>query len=159
MDNNIGRALWIGVGVLFFIAVVSIGLSMLDQGRSIAQDQSEKLSDIQKRLSDAEFDIYDNQTVTGSQVVAAIKSFRAYKEAFSIRVTTNKGTVTYLNGASFSGSDVTIGSQHDDATIENAIKDARNEANAAFINPVASFDAQVRKDANDVISAIEFVQE
>ncbi len=159
MDNNIGRALWIGVGILFFIAVVSLGLSMLDQGRSIAQDQSEKLSDIQKRLSDAQFDIYDNQSVTGSQVVAAIKNFRSYKDVFSIRVTTNKGTVTYLNGATFSGSGVSLGSGHDDTTIENAIKDARDEANNAFINPVAGFDAQLRKDANGVISAIEFVQE
>ncbi len=159
MDNNIGRALWIGIGILFFIAVVSLGLSMLDQGRSIAQEQSEKLSDIQKRLSDAQFDIYDNQTVSGAQVVAAIKSFREFKDIFSIRVTTNKGTVTYLNSASFSGSSVTVGSGHDDTTIENAIKSARDEANNAFINPVASFDAQIRKDSNGVISAIEFVQE
>ncbi len=158
MDNNIGKALWIGVGILFFVAVVSLGLSMLDQSRSIAQDQSEKLSDIQKRLSDAQFDIYDNQTVTGSQVVAAIKNFRDYKDVFSVRVTTNKGTVTYLNSASFSGSSVTIGSAQDDTTVENAIKDARDEANSSFINPVASFDAQVRRDANDVISAVEFVQ-
>ncbi len=159
MDNNIGRALWIGIGILFFIAVVSLGLSMLDQGRSIAQEQSEKLSDIQKRLSDAEFDIYDNQSVSGAQVVAAIKSFREFKDVFSIRVTTNKGTVTYLNGASFSGTTVTLGSAHDDGTVEDAIKSARDEANAAFINPVASFDSQVRKDSNGVISAIEFVQE
>ncbi len=159
MDNNIGRALWIGIGILFFIAVVSLGLTMLDQGRSIAQEQSDKLSDIQKRLSDAEFDIYDNQSVSGSQVLGAIKQFRDFKDVFSVRVTTNKGTVIYLNNASFSGSSVTLGSVQDDAAVESAIKNARDESNAAFINPVASFDAQVRKDSNGVISGIEFVQE
>ncbi len=159
MDNNIGRALWIGIGILFFIAVVSLGLSMLDQGRSIAQDQSENLADIQRRLSDAQFDIYDNQSVTGSQVVAALKQFRGFKDVFSISVTTNKGTIVYLNGASFSGSQVTLGAAQDDTAIETAIKNARDESHDAFINPVAGFDAQVRKDSNGVISGIEFVQE
>ncbi len=159
MDNNIGKALWIGVGILFFIAVVSLGLSMLDQGRSIAQDQSENLADIQRRLSDAQFDIYDNQSVTGSQVLAAIKQFRDFKDVFSVSVTTNKGTVVYLNNATFSGGQATLGSVQDDTAVETAIKNARDESHNAFINPVASFDAQIRKDSNGSIIGIQFVQE
>lgn len=159
MDNNIGKALWIGVGILFFIAVVSLGLSMLDQGRSIAQDQSDNLSDIQKRLSNSQFDIYDNQSLSGSQVLGAIKSFREFSDVFSIRVTTNKGTTVYLNSATFSDASVTLGTAIADATTEGAIKNARTETNGAYINPVATFDSQIRKDANGVISGIEFTQE
>ncbi len=158
MDNNIGKALWIGIGILFFIAVVSLGLSMLDQGRGIAQQQSNNLSEIQQRLTDAQFDIYDNQNVSGSQVLAAIKSFREFSSTFSIQVTTNKATNTYLNSASFSGTTVTLGTKIADDAIETSIKNARDETSDAFINPVAIFDAQIRKDSNDVISGIIFVQ-
>ncbi len=158
MDNNIGKALWIGVGILFFIAVVSLGLSLLDQGRGIAQEQSGNLAEMQKRLNEAKFDMYDNQDVTGAQVLAAIKSFREAKDIFAIQVTTNKGMTTYLNNASFSGGNVTIGTAASDSAIENSIKNARNQAQLTYINPVADFDAQIRKDANGVICGIVFNQ-
>ncbi len=159
MDNNIGKALWIGIGILFFIAVVSLGLSMLDQGRGIAQQQSDNLSEVQQRLADAQFDIYDNQNVSGSQVLAAIKSFREMSDTFSIEVTTKKGTNTYLNSASFSGTTVTLGAAIAEDAIETSIKNARDEAAAEFINPIAKFDAQIRKDSNNVVAGIVFVQE
>lgn len=159
MDNNIGKALWIGIGVLFFIAVVSLGLAMLDQGRGIAQEQSKNLAEVQKRLSDAQFDVYDNQSVAGSQVLAAVKSFRESKEAFSIQVVTKKGTVTYLNSSGFSDGKVNLGSAHSDTDIETAIKKARDEKDNNYINPVAAFDAQIRKDTNGVIAGIVFTQQ
>ncbi len=97
--------------------------------------------------------------VTGSQVLAAIKQFRDFKDVFSVSVTTNKGTVVYLNNATFSGGQATLGSVQDDTAVETAIKNARDESHNAFINPVASFDAQIRKDSNGSIIGIQFVQE
>ncbi len=159
MDNNIGKALWIGVGVLFFIAVVSLGLSMLDQGRGIVKEQSENLSMLQKKLSEAEFDIYDNQTVSGAQVLAAIKNFREAKDIFSIKVTTHKATKVYLNSANFNATDIELGSAFSAEAVELAIKEARDQSKQDFINPVAKFDAQLLKDSNDVIAGIVFIQE
>ncbi|MCK8060834.1 MULTISPECIES: hypothetical protein [unclassified Fusibacter] len=159
MDNNIGKALWIGIGILFFIAVVSLGLTLLDQGRGIAEQQSDQLTEVQKRLSDAQFDIYDNQSVAGSQVLGCIKSFREASDTFGISVKTNKGTVIYLNDATFSGSGVSLGNAHTLADIETMIKEARDESDTAYINPVATFDAQIRKDSNGVVSGIVFSQE
>lgn len=50
MDNNITKALWIGVvACCFFIAVVSIGITLLNQSIEIAQQQSAELSDIQPK--------------------------------------------------------------------------------------------------------------
>lgn len=158
MDNNITKALWIGVGVLFFIAVVSIGISLLNQSTEIAQEQAAELSNIQKRLSESKFSAYDNTTVTGSQVLSCIKNFRGEKDVVAIQVKTKKGTTVYLNTASFSADSVTLGSGHSDSVIENAIKDARNESDSKYINPVGSFDAQVRKDSNGVICGITFEQ-
>lgn len=158
MDNNITKALWIGVGVLFFIAVVSIGISLLNQSTEIAQEQAAELSDIQERLSAAKFSAYDNTSVTGSQVLSCIKNFRSDKDIISIQVKTKKGSTVYLNSASFGNTDVTLGSAHDDGSIEKAIKEARDESNSKYINPVGKFDAQVRKDSNGVIAGITFTQ-
>jgi hypothetical protein len=159
MDNNIGKALWIGIGILFFIAVVSLGLTLLDQGRGIAEQQSDQLTEVQKRLSDAQYDIYDNQSVAGSQVLGCIKSFREVSSTFGVSVTTKKGTLIYLNSASFNSESVTLASAHSASIIEGMIKSARDESSNAYINPVATFDAQIRKDSNGVISGVVFVQE
>lgn len=158
MDNNINKALWIGIGILFFVAVVSIGLSLLNQSTEIAQDQSRELSSIQQKLSDSKFSAYDNQTVSGSQVISAIKNFRDNKDVVSIQVKTKKSTTVYLNSATFSAEAVTLGSAASDLAIETSIKNARDEKNSNYINPVANFDAQIRKDANGVISGIVFSQ-
>lgn len=159
MDGNIGRALWIGIGVLFFIAVVSLGLSLLDQGRSIAQEQSTQLADVQKRLTDSDFDMYDNQQVVGSQVMSAIRSFKSEGATVAISVTTKRSSVIYLNAATFAADLVTLGTVQSATDVDNAIKNARNEAHTAYINPVAKFDARVKKDQNGVVSGIVFIQE
>ncbi len=159
MDNNISKALWIGIGVLFFIGVVSLGLSIYNKGKDVAMKQSESLNGLEKSLSEAEFDTYDNQSVTGAEVLSAIKNFRDKAELISISVTTNKGSETYLNSASFTDEGVSLGSEKSVSEIESEIENARKESSITYINPVAKFDANLRRDENNVIAGIVFVQE
>lgn len=159
MDNNISKALWIGVGILFFIGVVSLGLSLFNRGRDVTQKQSDSLSDLEKTLAESEYASYDNRTVSGAEVLSAIKNYRDKSSTFAISVTTKKGTVVYLNNASFGSNVVTLGSAVDEMTIENQIKQARDEADGSYINPIAKFDSALRKDKNGVIAGIIFTQE
>lgn len=159
MDGNIGRALWIGIGVLFFIAVVSLGLQLLDQGRDIAQEQSSQLAAVQQRLSESEFSPYDNQEVAGTHVMSAIRGYKDKGETLAIFVTTNKTTSVYLNNASLGAEIVTLGSAHGTSTIETSIKNARNASHNTYINPLAKFEARVVKDQNGVISGLVFSQQ
>lgn len=159
MDGNISRALWIGVGILFFIAVVTLGIGLLDQGKAIADQQTDNLAKVQKQLAEAEFDAFDNQSVVGTQVLSCIKTFRDRADQISIRVTTYKGTQTYLNNAVISQEVVTLSTALSSSAIETSLKQARTETHDAYINPVATFDAQIRRDANGLISAIIFQQE
>jgi uncharacterized protein YuzE len=158
MDGNISKALWIGVGVLFFIAVVSLGLSLLDQGKGIAQEQSLHLASVQKRLVNSGYDIYDNQEVVGSQVMSAIRGYRQDAEVLYIYVQTKKDQVTYLNSVSDVGGVKTLGGAHTEAKIDSMIKDARTESNRYYINPIAKFDALIKRDSNGVVCGIEFIQ-
>lgn len=159
MDGNISKALWIGVGILFFIGVVTLGLTLFNKGKDVAQKQTESLSQLEKGLAEAEFDNYDNRNVSGAEVVSAIKNFREDSEVMSISVSTKKTTVVYLNSASFDSDSVTLGEALDKSSIETQIKQARSESSDNYINPVAKFDAAIRKDSNGVISGIVFVQE
>lgn len=159
MDGNISKALWIGVGILFFIGVVTLGLTLFNKGKDVAQKQTESLSQLEKGLAEAEFDNYDNRSVSGAEVVSAIKNFREDSEVMSISVSTKKTTVVYLNSASFDSDSVTLGEALDKSSIETQIKQARSESSDNYINPVAKFDAAIRKDSNGVISGIVFVQE
>lgn len=158
MDGNIGRALWIGIGVLFFIAVVSLGLSLLDQGRNIAQEQSEQLTDFQQRLSESEYSAFDNQEVVGTQVMSALRGFKQDADVLAISVTTKKSQTTYLNSATFAADAVSLGTAQSKATIDLHIKNARDSSHATYINPLAKFEARVLADQNGVIAGITFVQ-
>lgn len=159
MDNNISKALWIGVGILFFIGVVSLGLSLFNRGRDVTQKQSDSLTDLEKTLAESEYASYDNRTVSGAEVLSAIKNYRDKSETFAISVTTNKTTIVYLNKASFGDEIVTLGSAVDNKSTEDQIKQARNEAESSYINPVAKFNSALRKDKNGVIAGIIFTQE
>ncbi len=159
MDNNISKALWIGIGVLFFIGVVSLGLNIYNKGKDVAIKQTESLNGLEKSLSEAEFDAFDNQSVTGAEVLSAIKNFRDKAESISISVTTNKSNAIYLNSATFSDESVSLASAKSVSDIEAEIKNARTESSNTYINPVAKFDANLRRDENDVICGIVFIQE
>ncbi len=159
MDSNISKALWIGVGILFFIGVVTLGLSLFNKGRDVAEKQTDSLTKLEETLANAEYDAYDNRSVSGAEVLSAIKNFREQADVISVSVSTNKSTIVYLNNATFSDERVTLGTPQSVTQIENAIKDARTENSNNYINPVAKFDATLRKDANNVISGIVFIQE
>ncbi len=159
MDNNISKALWIGIGILFFIGVVSLGLSIFNKGKAVASHQNEALGDLERNLAEAEFDLYDNQSITGAEVLSAIKKYRDKAEQISVSVTTNKGSNIYLNSAKFTDDTVTLGNAKTGSEIEKDIEEARKESSNNYINPVAKFDAKIRRDENNVIAGIIFTQE
>lgn len=159
MDNNISKALWIGIGILFFIGVVSLGLGIFNKGKNVANQQSETLGELEKTLAEAKFDAYDNQSVSGAEVLSAIKKFRDHSAEISISVTTKKEKKIYLNAASFSDDFVSLGSAKSKKDIEKDIEEARKESSSSYINPVAKFDAKIKRDKNEVIAGIVFTQE
>ncbi len=159
MDNNIIKALWLGVGVLFFIGVVSLGITLFNQGKDVMKGQGDDMENVRLSLKEAEFKPYDNESVTGADVYSCIKSFRNRAESFAIKVTTKKQTTVYLNDATITSESVTIGKKHSNLKIESDIKSARTETSKTYMNKSAVFDANIRRDKNGVISAIVFVQE
>lgn len=160
MDGNITKALWLGVGILFFVVVVSLGLFMLNQGQDMVNAQSDNISESEKALNDSKYSAYDNETVSGSMVLNLIKEHQDKSGAFVIQVTTLKSNnVQYISTGTVSSDFVVSGlTSVAMATVKSAIKNAKTETHNNYISPVAKFYAQVAKDANGHIRAVIVTQ-
>lgn len=156
MDSNITKALWLGVGILFFVVVVSSGLFLLNQGQDMVNAQSEQIAKSERALNDSRYSAFDNEVVSGSMVLNLIKEHQDRGGLFLIQVTTVKSTnIQYLSTGTIS-TDYLVGtlSEQTMATIKNAIKNAKDETHNNYISPIGSFYAQIAKDANGHIRAV-----
>lgn len=159
MDQNIQKALWLGVGILLFIGIVSTGLSLYNKGRGVAETSSQQLDKVSKDLSEASYAPYNNAKTSGADVLSAIKLYADQSGDFIITVKTKTGSATYISGGSISSGVVGSLSKKNRTEIDNQIKSANDSTNTNYINPTASFYAQLAYDANDVIKGITFSQE
>lgn len=159
MDQNIQKALWLGVGILLFIGIVSTGLSLYNKGRSVAENSSQQLDKVSRDLAESIFAPYDNAKTSGADVISAIKRFTDQTGEIIISVKTKTGTATYVSSGSISGGVVSGVSALSRSVIDGQIKNANDSKNSQYINPTATFYAQLAYDQNDVIKGISFTQE
>jgi len=75
MDGNLTKALWIGVSILLFIAVVTVGIGIFSGMRDISTLANERIGSIAQGMSEDEFRPYDGKEVSGSQVLSALSTF------------------------------------------------------------------------------------
>lgn len=157
MDGNIQKALWLGVSILMFVAVVMIGMSMFTSSQEMAAQGTESINKTSRQLSNAEYGLYDNKTVSGSDVSSALSSYQHDGGDIQIIVDTLAGpVVNYVSDGTPSSGALTAQSN---AAISNLIKTSQNKSNSAYINPYGEFYATLIYDTNDVVRAINFVQQ
>ncbi len=158
MDGNIQKALWLGVSILLFIAVVMIGMSIFSSGQDMAVEGAAALDDTTRELSNAQFGMYDNKEVNGSDVTSAINRYKQQSGDIQIIVTNNSTTTTtYVSGGSpTAGSltELTLG------TINTSIQNAQDKSQTnVYINPYGEFYATLVYDINNQVRGINFEQQ
>lgn len=144
MDGNIQKALWLGVGILIFLAVVAMGMAALSAGQELSDNSLEKMNETTQVLANADLAPFDSSYVDGTQVMNLIKNRRDVSDGVVIRVTNGSGTIDYDSGS------IT------DAQVK--AMQTRTSANA-YINPNGNFYATLVKDSNGSVSMITIVQE
>lgn len=159
MDQNIQKALWLGVGILLFIGIVSTGLSLYNKGRGVAEASSQQLDKVSKDLSESSYAPYNNAKTSGADVISAIKLYADQTGDFIISVKTKTSSATYISGGSIANGKVSSLSEMQRTAIDAQIKNANDSSHSHYINPTASFYAQLAYDQNDVIKGITFTQE
>lgn len=157
MDGNIQRALWLGVSVLIFLAVVMVGMAMFQSGKELVENGTDELNATAQTLSNAKFSQYDNKSVSGNDVINAINNYKMRSGEIQIIVTNAAGgTVAYVSGGTPStGTLTTIALADIDASIQSSQNKSQT---SAYINPYGKFYGTLIYDTNKEVRGIQFVQ-
>lgn len=144
MDGNIQKALWLGVGILIFLAVVAMGMGALSAGQELSEDSLNKMNETTQVLANADLIAFDSSYVDGTQVMNLLKNRRDISDGVVISVTNGSGTTSYASGS----------------ITDAQVKAMQTRSSAsAYINPNGTFYATLNKDVNGSVSSITIVQE
>lgn len=133
--ENVTKVILLVASVLIAIAIVVVGLMFFNTASDTAKSANADLAKFNEQFARMKFSDFDNSTLSGSQVVNAV---RIYSEDMSVTVTTGAGnTSTYT------------------ATNRYTIT---NTGAAGYINPTGKFGSVLVVNANDVVTGITFTQ-
>lgn len=155
MKESTSTALMFGAALFLVLALIGISVNVFSPATEAAKTATTDFSSATTELKDQKYLIYDNTSISGSTVVNALRKFQAEGKAgnIGIRVVTGKNTAGqwYYNGFSpATGIETTTGIQPTNVSVTTA-----NE----YINPSGMFKATIKRDTNQVIRAIEFIQD
>lgn len=158
--SNAQKAIVTAVGISLAVLLVSIVLIIFTSAQDVAKQAQSELTTIQSELANKEFSMYDGTTVTGSQVINAIRKYQ-YAEPFAIQVRTRGNTsgYWYLYSATLSGNTVSIGTKKSGTVGTDLQNNAFNPSSNNYINPTAKFTSTLYTDVNQVVRAIVFTQQ
>lgn len=161
MDQNIQKALWLGVGIMMFVAIVSTGLFLFNKGKTVAEVGGGQLDTVSEQLAMSKFNSFDNEVVSGSMVINTIKEYKNEGGEFIIVVTTSyPSTTQYISTGSISSNTLTGSLTGKSRTATDTdIQNLNNDTTSTYVNPHAEFMAQLIYDNNDVVKGIAIVQQ
>ncbi|GKU78131.1 hypothetical protein [Paenibacillus sp. L3-i20] len=166
--DNISKFLQWSIGLLITLSIISMGLMLWNKAKPIGVAAQQQAAEQAKLMAEAQFSAYDNQLLSGSQLITAYRRYYML-DAFHIYVQTNQGGIKQFGmtpsapaggvGPSacppFSYTNGTLGggTSSSCAVLE---ADISNVANTNYVPPQAKFRTTVLKDGNDRIAGIYF---
>ncbi len=100
MEGNLSKALWLGVSILLFIAVVTVGLSIFGGMKEVSNLANDRVGAISQSMAEEEFRMYDGKEVKGDDVLSALGTFAGRSGEVIVYVATlgsNSGNPVNLN--------------------------------------------------------------
>ncbi|SDX62321.1 hypothetical protein SAMN05518848_11053 [Paenibacillus sp. PDC88] len=133
------------------IALITLVVLLFGVFQAGAKTGQEKMTGIQQTLSQSEYNNYDNSSMTGSQVLNAVRQYMN-QDQFGLTVVTGKGgSMTY--GNAFNAAGEIVGD-----TKNISITTAQDQTSSNYINPSGKFYSKVVYDKNNVVRGIIFTQ-
>ncbi|MFG3613467.1 hypothetical protein [Rummeliibacillus stabekisii] len=154
MTETPSSAIKFGAAILLTIALITLAVMVYSSSTEPAKSATSDFNNLSTELKDQKYLSYDNTTVSGSQVVNAIRRFstEGKNNDLGVKIVTGQGTSTwYYNTVSNSGDTLT--------TSTNSVAEINNTNSNQYVNPSGTFKANIVRDSNQVIRAIEFVQQ
>ncbi|GGH22712.1 ABC transporter permease [Paenibacillus segetis] len=157
--NNASSALKVAAGIFLTIALITIVVILFVSAQEATKTAQNNFSDIQTELSQASFTVYDDTTISGSQVTNALRKFKD-REQFGIQVKTGKNS-----GGQWYGNVLRVSNQDSAEDYGSVIgnktgntNNAWNEVLNEYVNPSGKFKAHVIKDNSNVVRGLIFTQ-
>lgn len=75
MEGNLSKALWLGVSILLFIAVVTVGLGIFGGMKEVSNLANDRVGAISQSMAEEEFRMYDGKEVKGDDVLSALGTY------------------------------------------------------------------------------------
>ncbi|OAB38443.1 ABC transporter permease [Paenibacillus glacialis] len=153
MEENTGVGIRVAAGIFLTIMLITIVVIITISSQDAAKQGQTKMASITTQLSDTEFNTYNNTTLSGSQVLNAVRQYMDL-EQFGIHVTTGKRAGKFY-GNRF---DITNGNVDPSYQKNNDLRPAEDQSQSVYINPSGKFTSRVVRDANNMIRGIVFEQ-
>ena len=158
--SNAQKALVMAAGIFLAIALITLAVVLFISAQDSTKAAQSNFSNIQTELSQTAFTVYDNTTLSGSQVVNALRKF-SDQDQFGIQIVTGKNPAGQWYGKA-----INTGVPIDSVTYRSVIgvapgqmSHAVDESNINYVNPSGKFRAQLVHDSSNVIRGIMFHQQ
>lgn len=157
--NNAQRALLVAAGLFLTIALITLVVNLFGSAQEASKQAQQDFSSMQTELSAAAFAGYDNTTLTGSQVLNAIRKYSS-KASFGIQVITGKNEdgIWYIKPINVDEDSDEYGNV-ESGSVGSITSDATDEESDDYINPSGQFKGTVIRDSNGVVRGIIFEQQ
>ncbi|KAA8756730.1 ABC transporter permease [Paenibacillus sp. UASWS1643] len=163
MEENTGVGIRVAAGIFLTIMLITIVVIITISSQDAAKQGQTKMAAITTQLSDTEYQTYSNTTLSGSQVLNAVRQYMN-QEQFGIQVITGK---QQNSSSEYEKEGVFYGSKFDTTTGAVASKDSKNldlkraedQYYPDYINPSGKFKSTIVRDKNNMIRGIIFIQQ
>lgn len=161
MDQNIQRALWLGVGIMMFAAIITTGLFIFNKGKSLADQSGEQLDATAEQLAAVETQKFDYEEVSGSDVLNLIQNKKHDTGEFIVLVTTSyPSSHQYVSSGTISDEVLSEAlTEKDKDDLNDEFRDMKDESSEDYINPHGTFMTQLIYDKNDVVKGVIATQQ
>ncbi|AWP25199.1 MULTISPECIES: ABC transporter permease [Paenibacillus] len=154
MEENPNLALRIAAGIFFTVLLITIVAMLTMSSQDATKQGQSKITTITTQISNTEYNTYNNASMSGSQVLNAVRQYMD-QEHFGIQVTTGKGATTFY-GNTFNPNDGTVVGGPKDKN--KNISTAEDPALDTYVNPSGKYSSRVVRDQNNVIVGLVFQQ-
>lgn len=145
------KGIWMGVGLIILLLVVSIGFMVYRTGKTTADNALAQVDELNIMLDESKYTDYDGRTITGNQVQSVISRFNG--DTIFVKVET-KTTTTWYNY-----SNETLTSKIETSANTTLITNCSIKGSENYINPNGKFKGSIVRDANGTIMGLVFTQE
>lgn len=153
MNENVLSFIKWAAGIVITLAIISIAFIVFNMAKDGTMKGATKIEEMNAQIADSDMTIYDDEEISGSEVVNVVRKFKKSYLGIQVKTGKNTGGTWYGYNVALSSDVGTIG-----AATSSALTSAIDETSNLYINPNGRFMGKVYRDSNGAVAALVFSQ-